>query len=224
MKKLKRKDFNLYLNWLPYALLGKLAEADSVLENNKASILRAARWFNQAHARDIRLKGGAPQPPPTVWRGVLLDPSINPADELLPRPMQTFESWTEERDVATWFALKDSVMNKQLLEANPTHEGYLAKCNPENDEILWRHNWKATLEHHMEKHCTPQTNTIEKIIAYLAKDGEEARQHIAQAIWTQLTQQEVILLPKLTVGSYFPIDSLPHLTTAELDIKYNIPS
>ena len=23
MKKLKRKDFNLYLNWLPYALLGR---------------------------------------------------------------------------------------------------------------------------------------------------------------------------------------------------------
>jgi hypothetical protein len=155
---------------------------------------------------------------------VLLDPKVGTGAELLPRPTQTFESWSEERDVATWFALKDSVMNKELFKANPTHEGYLAKCNPENDQILWRHSWKPTLEYHMQSHCDPKTNTIEKIIAYLAKDRDEAVQHISQAVWTQLTQQEVILLPRQAIGTYFPIDSLPHLTTAELDIKYNIPS
>ena len=213
MSKLKRENFNPYINWLPYAVLGKLQEADAVMREYKPQIIASANWFQEEIGQATK----------TLWRGVLLDPETNPEKGVSPREVQTFESWSEDRDVATWFALKDSVINSLLSIQNPTHEGYLAACTPKEDEIMWSHTWLTRLEKIMKRHLLPKHNTLLKIIQAQEPNKHQAITAKIQANWTLLTQKEVILLPGQT-PAYFPINSLSHLPTNELDLKLNIPS
>lgn len=214
---LPKDALNDYFNWLPRAILGQLSEADQLMRDHSDGIIATAKLLSDT----------IQQPSQSIWRGVMLDPETKSEEGLEPRPQQTFESWTEIKDVAIWFATKDSGMNAPLKEMHPTYEGYIAKIKAhylKDQTILWHYSWKEPIEQVLTQLTGPYSiDSIADLVSATNQDKPslERVEFRKQAEWTLATQAEVILLPK-DKHPYTPISNItdPILSTKELDSKY----
>ena len=159
-------DVDLYLNFVLHAILGRLGEADALMSIVGDEIRAVADHL--AAQRPI-----APQP---LYRGMLLDPDKTFAAD----PKLTFLSWSEDRDVALWFACPRSVVSEPLAATNPKLRGYIADLPAPQSRVLFHHGWTSALGG----------------LAALARAhplmGEEGRRQIE---WSLRTQREVITAP-----------------------------
>ena len=104
-------DVDLYLNFALHAILGKLREADALMSIAGDEIRAVAD----------RLSALLPIEPQPLYRGMLLDPDKPFAAD----PKLTFLSWSEDRDVALWFACPRSAVSEPLAATNPKLRGHL---------------------------------------------------------------------------------------------------
>lgn len=126
-------DVNAYLQWVLFAVYGMLGYADGMIREHGDSIRRVAAW----------LRATMPVKPGTVYRGLLLDPSLLRASDGLVDvdPNYTFLSYTEDKNVACWFADRESTISKSVADRYADASGYIAKRRPRQADILFHYSW-----------------------------------------------------------------------------------
>ncbi len=172
-------DVDLYLNFVLHAILGRLGEADALMSLAGDEIRAIADHLTAEH----------PFTPAPLYRGMLLDPDRSFAAD----PKLTFISWSEDRDVALWFACPRSVVSEPLAATNPKLRGYLVELPAPQSRVLFHHGWTKALG-----------GLAALALAHPLMGAEGAR----QIEWSLCTQREVITVP---------IDGLLPRPTADLD-------
>lgn len=121
---------SFYINFVLHAILGKLAEADGLLETYGSEIRHVARALNQA----------VPFERKPLHRGLLL---VRGEFEFAEHGEgRTFTSWSENQLVARWFADPLSSMNSYMLTARPSARGYTLTLAGEQPLVLFHHSWR----------------------------------------------------------------------------------
>jgi hypothetical protein len=161
-----RNDINLYINFALHAIYGKLGEADTIMRFAGDAVRRVAD----------EIAAECPIDPLPIHRGMLLDP----AEPFRADPQLTFLSWSEDRDVARWFACPRSVVSEPLAWGNPKLRGYVAQLPAPRTRVLFHHSWASALG---GLACFALVHPLM---------GEEGKRQIA---WSLRTQREVITEP-----------------------------
>lgn len=183
-------DVNVYLNWVIYAVLGRMAEADELLRLYGASVRRMAAWL---HWRRPLTLG-------RLYRGMLLVPG----EPVVPDPRLMFVSWTEALDVARWFAMTTSTISEPLVASNPALRGYVLTLDGVTPEqVLWHHSWRRAFGIPLP--------TMAAAHPYVGDDGA------LQVAHSLATQHEVILAPPASFPAPEPVEAFPGVDAIELD-------
>ena len=173
-------SLDLYLNFALHAILGRLGEADTLMRMAGDSIRSVADYLATQY----------PIAKTPLYRGMLLDPDTTYVSD----PKLTFLSWSEDRDVALWFACSRSAVSEPLAATNPKLRGYLVELPAPTSRVLFHHEW---------------ANDLLRGLATLALAhplmGAEGRRQIE---WSLRTQREVITEP---------VNALCPNPTADLD-------
>ena len=175
-------DVDLYLNFALHAILGRLGEADVLMSVAGDKIRSVADRL--ATQRSITIK--------PLYRGMLLDPDKTFAAD----PKSTFLSWSEDRDVALWFACPRSVISEPLAATNPRLRGYLVELPAPTSRVLFHHEWFSNV-----------IGTLATLALEHPLMGAEGCRQIA---WSLRTQHEVITAP---------VDGLTPSQTSDLDAE-----
>jgi hypothetical protein len=165
-------DYNDYLNWIVYAVVGDMSSADSLLRKNGAAIRSVARHLQQTKKPKIQ----------TLYRGLLLEPEAVEERAIDQDPHVTFVSFSEDRDVACWFADPKSEMSSYVKKIRPRVEGWIMEYKPRLSDILFHYSWNplvfAGRSIHLE-HAAGMNPTVPA----------------DQFAWNLRTQREVIVEP-----------------------------
>ena len=175
-------DVDLYLNFALHAILGRLGEADALMSIASDEIRAVADRLAALH----------PITTQPLYRGMLLDPDKTFAAD----PKLTFLSWSEDRDVALWFACPRSVVSEPLAATNPKLRGYLVDLTAPQSRVLFHHGWTRARGGLGALPALARTHPLM---------GEEGARQIE---WSLRTQHEVITAP---------VDGLAPKSTADLD-------
>jgi hypothetical protein len=159
-------DLDLYVNFAIHAILGRLGQADQIMRIGGDSIRHVAAVL--AARLPIALT--------PLHRGMLLDPETPFATD----PKLTFLSWSEDRDVALWFACPRSVVSEPLMQQNPKLRGHVVSIPAARSRVLFHHTWAVAL------------GGLAPIALLHPLMGEEGRRQIE---WSLRTQQEIITEP-----------------------------
>ena len=161
-------DLDFYLNFLLHAILGRLGEADALMTMAGDDIRAVAN----------RLAAKHPITTAPLYRGLLLVPGEPYAAE----PKITFLSWSEDRDVALWFACPRSAVSEPLAKVKPSARGHLIELPAlqPNTRILFHHSWSDAL------------GGLSALALAHPLMGAEGQRQIA---WSLRTQREVITEP-----------------------------
>jgi hypothetical protein len=124
-------EYNYYANWVLHAVLGRLSEADGLMKQYGKPI--------RSMAKKLVKHLGVPKRP--IYRGMVLDPGQAAGGELTADPEYTFVSWSEDKDVACWFADRDSTMSGFVRTLRPQIEGWIAESWPDPKRVLFHWSW-----------------------------------------------------------------------------------
>ena len=175
-------DLDLYLNFALHAILGRLSEADALMSIAGDEIRAVA----------ARLTAHYPITSKPLYRGMLLDPD----QTFAANPKLTFLSWSEDRDVAVWFACPRSAVSEPLAATNPKLRGHLVELMGPPSRVLFHHAWT---------HALGGLTGLPTLALSHPLMGEEGARQIE---WSLSTQCEVITTP---------VYGLSPSRTAELD-------
>jgi hypothetical protein len=196
----KADDMNAYLNFVLYAVLGRLPEADGLLTQHGDGVRRVARWLNKQ----------CPPPAVPLYRGMLVDP----AQPLRANLDYKFLSWTEDPQVACWFASRESVISEHVIDTHPNWTGVVLMLPPSTP--------RATLFHHAWADAWDGSG--QAAFARLAMRHPHMGYEGAQQItWSLQTQREVIIDPLSELPLPVPVESLNPKPVAELDRRFSPP-
>jgi hypothetical protein len=174
-------SIDLYLNFALHAILGRLGEADALMSMAGDAIRSVADLLAAMHQIE----------PKPLYRGLLLDPN----KPYVADPKLTFLSWSEDRDVALWFACPRSAVSEPLAATNPKLRGHLVEISAPTSRVLFHHEWVRGL-----------TGLSELALKHPLM-GAEGRRQIE---WSLRTQREVITAP---------VEGLSPIRTADLDAE-----
>ena len=161
-------DLDLYLNFILHAVLGKLGEADALMSIAGEGIRSVAdRLAAKYHIE-----------PKPIYRGMLLDPDVPYKLD----PKLAFVSWSEDRDVARWFACPRSVVSEPAMAMNPKFVSFIAEMPSPQSRVLFHHAW---LDQGL-------VNGVAALALMHPLMGAEGRRQIE---WSLRTQREVITAP-----------------------------
>jgi hypothetical protein len=199
------QDFNAYVSWVVLAIMGRLQEADTLMVHHGAAVRRFAGTLRK-HFR---------QPLKPLYRGLLLEPhevqnGLVPAQQ----PGAESVSFSEDRDVACYFADPSSIMSEAVKAHRPGVEGYIAEYTPRRDEVLWHYKWNPL----------PFKGGRLFDVRMAARQHPATYHDPAQFDYVFDTQKEVILLPppRGTMLVVTPLeDTCPD--TDELDTRFTPP-
>jgi hypothetical protein len=159
-------DVDFYVNFVMHAILGRLGEADQLMRVCGDPIRRVAG----------RLAEKCPIPTTPLHRGLLLDPE----QPFVLDPKLTFLSWSEDRDVALWFACPRSVVSEPLMQHNPKLRGHVIEIAAPRSCVLFHHSWADVF------------GGLAPLAIMHPLMGEEGQRQIE---WSLSTQREVITEP-----------------------------
>lgn len=198
LRLLRRQDVNVYINFSLYAILGKLAEADDLIERHGAAVHRVADFL----AKRMPI-ARAP-----LYRGMLVDGPVA-ADH-----RYKFISWSEDRNVAFWFATRGTVISEYVLEHRPSVRGVVLELPQSSGKVLFHHAWANAFD----------DGAGAAVFAHLAARhphmGLEGARQIA---WSLRTQREVITAPLAELPPAVDVETLNPPTAAELDSRFAPP-
>jgi hypothetical protein len=179
------QDFNLYLNFLLYAILGRMGEADGIIEQSNGGIKRSAKYISNL----AKIKTGK------IYRGILLEPNQMPEDQLVKAiPSNNFVSFSEDKDVACWFGYKTSTISGYVSQIRPNVEGWIAEYTPKNSEILFHYKWIPALNRLVEMVTgAPSFLHLSSVMVQNVPDMDALQ--ASQIEWNLKTQKEVMIEP-----------------------------
>lgn len=162
-------DLDLYFNFALHAILGRLGEADAIMNLAGDEIRAVADRLGARYPVEVK----------PLYRGLLLDPERPFKSD----PKLTFLSWSEDRDVARWFACPRSAVSEPLAATNPKLRGHLVELSGPKSRVLFHHGWGNAHGSH--------TGLAALALAHPLMGEEGAR----QIEWSLRTQREVITEP-----------------------------
>jgi hypothetical protein len=196
------QDWNVYVNWVLYAVVGLMFEADQLAAANRHAIERVAKFIRSVRKTKL-------QP---VYRGVVLTPQEAAGGRMRPvgdYAKVSFVSFSEDRDVACWFADPKSTMSITLTtQKGPEAAGYLIERTPNEDEVLWHYTWADRL---------PMPGLAGRHVADLAR-GHPHMAHVVGLRQSIERQKEVILRP--AKDGYEVLRAVGCPPTDELDRRF----
>lgn len=192
----RNADRNAYLNFVLYAVLGRMAEADEVMRRHSDAIESVARFL--AKQRPI-----APAP---VYRGMLVDPAV----PLVVDHRYTFVSWSEDVDVACWFGSADSIISAPLAASNPRLRGVVLTM-PAPRRVLFHHSWSD--EDGRGAGAGAGWSRLALLHPHMGPDGAR------QIAWSLRTQREVITAP-VELPEPTPTGIVRTKSVADLDAQF----
>lgn len=166
--------FNAYVNWVLPAIAGVMPAADAILREHRDQVVEVAAMLREMLGLE----------PKRLYRGILLEPEQSARGILDPDPALPFLSWTEDRDVACWFADPRSFASGDIQATKPAIEGFLVEHLPEPSQILFHHAWA---------HRFPLPGGRLGRLSQLAELHELI--DIRELDWSLETQAEVITIP-----------------------------
>lgn len=178
-------DLELYINFAIHAILGRLGEADTIMRVGGDAVRRIAD----------QIADQCPVKAAPLYRGLLLDP----AEPYATDSKLTFLSWSEDRDVALWFACPRSAVSVDLAELKPQLRGYVTELAAPRSRVLFHHTWAVVF------------GGLAPIAFAHPLMGAEGRRQIE---WSLRTQREVITEP---VEDLAP-DRVADLDSAALEV------
>lgn len=164
---MNKTDLNWYLNWVLYAVLGRTGTADQIMRHRREGIHRVARFLVNNWGTGLKVP---------LHRGVLLEPVGDVYCRLACQEGVESVSFTEDERVARWFADPGSVVSGAVAELHPGSRGYLMRCEPAAEDVLFHHTW-------------PVSRSL-PLLAAMHPDVDER-----QLSWNLRTQREVVLKP-----------------------------
>jgi len=126
-------EINSYLAFILYGIIGKLQEADSVMRQHSNEIRSVAARLRAFHPPEIK----------RIYRGLLIEPSnMGPGNIISRDPNAQFVSFSEDKDVACWFADRESQISRFVAKVQrPDVEGWLIDYVPQPEDILFYWRW-----------------------------------------------------------------------------------
>lgn len=192
-----REALVYYLNFVALAVVGRMSEADFLLREHGKAIRLWAEMLR------IGLTTKA------LYRGVLLDPSwLSDGNVIEHQPERMFLSFSENRDVAIWFARTDTIISELVVTTHPEAHGYVIELPAGEAQVLFHHLWVPGAD-------------IEAPL--LATAAAHPLVDFDQFVWCLQTQEEVIVEPveRLVVK---PIEDYASPSLEALDTKFCLPS
>lgn len=176
-------DLDLYINFAIHAIFGKLGEADTIMRLGGDAVRKIA----------AELAAELPVATVPIYRGMLLDPE----EPFTADPALTFLSWSEDRDVALWFACPRSVVSEPIMQLKPQLRGYVVELPQIQSPVLFHYSWARVL------------GGLARFALLHPLMGTEGYRQIQ---WSLQTQREIITAP---VADLAPVRS-PDLDTSAL--------
>lgn len=189
-------DLDIYANFVLHAIYGRMGEADTIMQRAGDSVRHVADQLRAEH----------PIEPKALYRGMLLDPDA----QLRVDPRYTFLSWSEDRDVARWFAWPNSVISQPLAASNAKLRGYVLTLEQPRSRVLFHYSWIRRAFR----------MPFERLALFHPFMGAEGCRQIG---WSLRTQSEVITEPLPELPSPEPIERVTGVPLAELDLQFTPP-
>lgn len=195
-------EINYYINFILYAVSGKMSGADQLMQLYGDAIRRVAAKLHRLKPVDIK----------EVYRGLLVEPEgLGPGNAISKDPNNTFASFSEDKRVACWFADPNSAMSQFVRMTRPRVEGWVVNTTPKKNDILFHWTWglhfpfgsrEVGFDHFLRMH--PEFQRLSSIEV------------------TMQSQKEVILLPSNEVFKAVAFKDVGCPTTAELDSLFSL--
>lgn len=198
---ISEQHFRLYKIFVILAVLGMLSESDDLMMEKGDIIRQVARYFRSQF----------PPPPKQLYRGMLVQPRDVPPDQIAKPQGVQFVSFTEDLQVACWFAAQDTVFASVLLSQKPGATGWVGEYIPEEDEILFHYSWIDTLRQGYGTDIYELAVSIGPSIG-LEDAAIQVRHHI-------MNQKEVICEANV-VYPIKPVENFDCKSTRDLDNKF----
>jgi len=195
------KDYSLYINWIVYAIVGRPQDGDALMREYGPSIRRVAKHYQKKMRPKLT----------TLYRGLLLSPEESEGRTIEQDPNLTYVSFSENRDVACWFADPESTMSGYVKQMRPDVEGWVMEYKPKLSDILFHYSWDPIpvpggRRFHLINAATQHPDILED-----------------QFEWNLWTQKEVITKP-LGAGTPIEAHELSNCPpTRELDDEFTFP-
>lgn len=198
------QDYNIYINFVLYSVLGKTAVADEMMRRYGDGIRRVA----------ARLRMKRPVPKRRLYRGILVEPSKVNGGKIRPDPKLKFISWSEDLEVACWFADPDSAMSAFMQTIRPGVEGFIVTTEQAPAPVLFYYEWARGFE--LAGH---QVDLAKLALVHpdMGADG------YSQIRWALNTQREVITENIDKSFEAAPMDSFECPRTGVLDATLTWP-
>lgn len=197
-------DVNHWLNFVIYAVLGQLDAADQLMVRAGPGIRRMAEWLGEQRPVQVG----------NLYRGILVEPDLlEDGRWLRHEAARRFLSYTDDLDVACWFANPRSIISEVVRDHRPRARGYLATAQPGRDRLLWHHEWVDI--------PLPGGRRIDLGFAAALHPAVDQRQFL----WNVRTQGEV-LVDAPEVGSRMKVEPMAAYCEAdaeELDARFTFP-
>ena len=207
-------QFNVYVSWIVYAVVGKTSEADAVLREHRDDVLAGA----EAQRRMF-----PPPPSPVLYRGLLLEPEAIVDGRVAPDTRLESVSFTEDLDVAHYFADPASDMSALVRSMRPRAEGYIGAHEPTpGDVVLFHHAWQRTGIRLPDNFRRSFPRPVGMSLGPLA--AAHLGQDLAlQLVWSLRLQREVILLRDDAPLPVRPRGEYPSPPTKVLNERFTPP-
>lgn len=204
-------QFNAYVSWVIYAVVGKTREADALLKAHRPDVIAGAVSQREAFPIDVSVP---------LYRGFLLEPELLTRGSISADPRLQSVSFTEDLACAQYFADPEADISAFVHKIRPRAEGYVIehRASPE-DTILFHHSWtNIKLPDSYRGGAMPHLP-----LAPLAK-VQVGRALAAQLRWHLAAQREVILLQRGEALAVKPRAAYPSPPTSELNLRFTPPN
>lgn len=180
-----------YTAFVAAAVLGWQDEADELIRKHRNEIFRTAAYLRSRYPITIK----------PVYRGLLLQAKDANTGKVVGRfGTHEYISFSEDSDVACWFASPDAFITPDARMNDPSWTGWVIEYHPKLDEILFHWSWLPIGTGQIGNLPGP---TVYQIIQ-MNSSSTDAGERIQQLYWNLKSQQEVSLLPP---SSHFDIKS-----------------
>lgn len=187
----------LYKFWAVCAIQGYIDIADKLL----------MQYQNEIYSFANALQRNLPSSPKKLYRGIILDPKNRDSSGVMTSKVNAgFISFSENLDIASWFASTDSHMAEMVLVNIPKGKGFIITHHPTRGEVLFHHKW-----YHLLK-LKNELAAIEKSLEQMGLEPD-----LTQFIHNVTSQEEVILKPITKKFNLIPKEELSDKTGEELD-------
>lgn len=201
------KNEDIYDLFVVLAIQGHMADADNILRSYKEKIYQVARKYSMKLPKQM-----------TVYRGILLK-----SDDIIQKDSSSvikekwpveYISFTENPEVARWFACKDAYLSDFVRMKHPSIEGFVIKYDVTPKDIIFHYSF---FNLYMQKFVSDPRF----VVANFLNNGIEP--NFNQFLHNIKTQSEVMIKPTDHVFELIPVEAFPeggHLSASQLDKKY----